>query len=176
VGVVRPLAGAAVVVAAGACGVFGAPDWTDPAQAPPCARPDADVVQLGRPLRYAAPLAATFHTGGSTLYLTANGFAPPGIIDLRLPNATLASIGPAATPPLYDQRRAEVSPVAAEVLVPQGGYGRVDLPAGDYWLVISEGADIELWSCAAGTLTGGPAPSPTRPPLAPPQPAPATTP
>ncbi len=132
--VVRPLVGAAVAVAAGACALRGPADEPDPARAPPCTRPEADVVQLGRPMQHHAPAAATFSDRRFD--------AVPDRARLR---------------PAGHHR-----PAAAEQ------HHGVDLAAGDSWLVISTSADIELWSCAAGTLTGGPAASPTRLPLQPP--------
>jgi hypothetical protein len=150
------LAGAAALSLVG-CTPGGRTGHAVPSPIPPCGSGPAVTVALGDPYRGTRP-PAHFQTSGGPLYLTAHGFNHGGVFDPDRAS-TAFSIGPADTPPSYDTQRGTVTPLAAGLSVKEGSYGRIELPAGRYWLWSSNGGGVEIVSCTPGALTGTPVPA-----------------
>jgi hypothetical protein len=141
---------AATLADAGAC----APDEpVDPPGAPvsvaakdPCAGKIGSRVRLGNPYRPGSP--ASFSTRGGPIFLTAH-FFEHGAMDPAV-GITTFYIGPAATPPAWDEPKGVVTPLTASLTVSEGEYGRLNLIEGRYWLWTTTGGDVEVVSCASG--------------------------
>jgi hypothetical protein len=134
------------------CGLGARPSPDDPpskSSQPPCT--PGFIAELGRPVSSRAPAAARFTTAGGTIYVMARDFDHGGVLDIS-PGSTAVYVGEADTPPTYDDRRDTVSPILVQTSVAENGYAALDLPAGRYWLLTSNTADIVAVSCAAGVI------------------------
>jgi hypothetical protein len=117
-----------------------------------CDGKPASSVRLGSPYRTGRP--ATFRTNGDPIYLTAHQFEHGGLLDPAT-GITAFYIGPAQTPPSYDERTGQVTPATATLLVKEREYGQIQLNAGSYWLWTTTGGDVELISCTPEGVGGG---------------------
>ncbi|GAA2384664.1 hypothetical protein [Dactylosporangium salmoneum] len=95
------------------------------------------------------------------MYLRATGFQGLSILDPHLPRQTQLSIGDPGALPSYNPDAFALQPFRAQLDARDGHWGRAELPAGDYWLVTSNYADIELLSCTEGADGGSPAVRPS---------------
>ncbi|WP_203896958.1 hypothetical protein [Virgisporangium aliadipatigenens] len=123
------------------------------------------IVDIGYPGDSDAPAAAHITTNGETIYFTATDFTTDDLFDSDRLRRTTISVGPAATPPAYDQRSSSVVGATAKIVVPQNTWIPIDLPAGDYWVLSARLSTTNVASCTAGGVTGSraarTAPSPT---------------
>jgi len=151
------VAGAATLALLTGCTPAGRPGATPaPSPSAPCGGAAASSARLGTPYPDREP--AQFTTTGGQLFITAHWYSHDGVLDFGRRGATVFYIGPADTPPSYDPDRKLVTPQTARLEVHEGEYGTVDLPAGHYWLLTSNGGDVEIVNCAAGGVTGQPPP------------------
>ncbi|MGI8536261.1 MAG: hypothetical protein ACR2K2_07105 [Mycobacteriales bacterium] len=152
----RSVAAALTVCTASACGGAGSPSAASPststtaASTLPCA--DATEVELGSPYTYASRGPAYFSTSGGTVYLVARRFEQGGFLDVPHPR-TLFSVGPGSTPPVVDPQAATVAGVRSEVQAGADEWVPVDLPAGQWWVLSSNGGDVRAASCVPGGVS-----------------------
>jgi hypothetical protein len=104
---------------------------------------------------------AEFTTIGGTLFVTAYGFSHGGILDPEVAG-TAIYFGLADQPPTWD-RQTNPSNLQAEIFVVEDDFTKVDLPAGRYWVLTSNGANVAIVSCeedgVSDPLVRFPAPS-----------------
>lgn len=109
---------------------------------PPCGPAGVAKADLGRPwTEY-----AEFATQGGQIYATASGFSHGGVFDSAVGDSRLY-VG-SGTPENYSFQGGEgPSNAILSIGVKEDGYAELELPAGTYWLISSNRAEIALVSC-----------------------------
>lgn len=131
-----------LIIAIVCCAAGCDPSPKNGAALPPCGAEGLARIELGRPLGR----EVTFVTSGGTLYATAYGFTHGGFGNAEV-GVTRLFIG-RGTPERVDAgQRPEGTLVSLRVV--EDDYSELDLPAGEYWLVSSNDADVALLSCSA---------------------------
>ena len=155
----RPLTGAvgllAVALVTGCAGADGASPTPPPAAQAPCAGAPGASVDLGAPT-LGGP-TASITTTGQPLWLTLAG-AGGGLFTGSRPAVAAVHLGPAETPPTYDEATSTVAPSLVEVRVTAGEAARLDLPAGTYWVWSSVDSRLQVAGCDVDSVRGTPAP------------------
>ena len=116
----------------------------------PCGGFPVETIELGSP--YLTNPTAEFTTTGGFIYVVARRFEHAGIFG-SLRGSTAIYTGLANNPPSWDSQKNIVSNIYQQISVLEKDYGRLDLPAGRYWLWSSSGGDIVLYSCQEGILS-----------------------
>jgi hypothetical protein len=109
---------------------------------PPCGPDRLAKAELGRPwTEY-----AEFATQGGQIYATASGFSHGGVFDSAVGDSRLY-VG-SGTPENYSFQGGEgPSNAILSIGVKEDTYAELELPAGTYWLISSNRAEIALVSC-----------------------------
>lgn len=115
----------------------------------PCDEP-AQEADLGSPLEENPP--ATFSVDGPRVWVTigrggGGGFFP------EVDQANL-SVGLQEDPPTYPASGSGVENQTVGVTVYVDRYTQLDLAAGDYWALLSQGGDLTLYSCEPDIISG----------------------
>ncbi len=125
----------------------------------PCDPSDGTVVALGSP-RLQSDTWATLSTDGGEIWVTAQGYRHEKPLDPEVGTGAVY-VGAAADKPTYKpgggvpENLVDVKPLR------EGGWTLLELPAGDYWLTITDASDVVATSCdPAGIFNPSPAPSP----------------
>jgi hypothetical protein len=130
---------------------------------PPCGGSPASSIQFAQPFLYGQPLTpGKFSTSGGKIYIKPDKFVQNGVFDLGDRKITEISVGRLSELPTTPPTSAD--PSIIRVSLHEREYGPVDLPSGQYWLLSSNIAEVQILSCTPGALTeipGGPTTSPT---------------
>ncbi len=119
--------------------------WNNPPRTnivPPCGRDGVSRIELGRP--FARP--AQFNGSGGVLYATAYDFGPRGIGEPEV-GSTLLYIGQGTLDDFQPGTNPK-DPLLTVQLV-EDDFNTFEVPAGTYWVVSSNDADIAIVSCEA---------------------------
>ena len=120
----------------------------------PC--PSGATLELGRPFR--GQQWAEFDAAGGEVFVTVRRFEKGGVLDPEVGRSAVF-LGPASSPPRYDEQSGRVSGAVARVSVVEDTWSSVELPAGRYWLWATNGSDVVVRSCEPAGVSGAvPAP------------------
>jgi hypothetical protein len=93
-----------------------------------------------------------FRTDGSELLLSADGFSHGGVLDPEV-GITEVYVGNPNRLPVYNQKTGVVSNVTHSFHIIESQVVSQTLPAGQYWLVSSNGNRVFVRSCLPGGVT-----------------------
>lgn len=146
------------------------PKASEPPQPPPCSGSPLTRADVASP--YVDNPPGEFKTDGSELHFSASGFNHGGLFD-SLNQSTEVFVGPASTPPTYDEKTGVVTPLTKKFKARPGRYTPVQLPAGAYWIWSTAAVHIRILSCTANAVTvtrlrRNAPPAPDAGPIAPP--------
>lgn len=148
----RHLLGAALAasVMLGACSLDpGSGAASTSATSHPCTVTGA--VELD-PLTFAAAPRTAVTLGGGTYRLTATGFLRGGVLDPAVGRTTLAW-GPTSTPPTYAPGPANIPQRAGQLYLVEKVPTDVQLSAGTFWFLNSNGVHVRLEACSPATAS-----------------------
>jgi hypothetical protein len=127
------------------------PKVSEPPQPPPCSGSALTQAYVARPYFQREP--GEFTTDGSELHFSAYGFNSGNVFD-SLMQSTEVFVGPASTPPTYDEATGVVTPFTKTFKARPERYTAVELPAGRYWIwSTSPFPNIEILACTANAVT-----------------------
>jgi hypothetical protein len=121
----------------------------NPTSSIPCAQPATTTEDLRS---YLGTSPATFTTDGTALYVLLTKFEHGGLFDPKT-GASEAYFGSTDALPSWDAQRNIVTNTIKQDSVTENRPLRVDLPAGSYWIWVSNFPVIQLISCTAKALT-----------------------
>jgi hypothetical protein len=149
----------AAVVVGGQAGCTPPPPKDSDSFKTPCGGSPASVVHFARPYLFGGTSApGQFSTTGGTVFVQPDKFARAGVFDVGDRMITAISVGPLSTLPTSSLPTPGAGVI--RISLHEREYGHVELPAGQYWLVSSNIAQVQIMSCTPGALTeihGGPA-------------------
>lgn len=114
-----------------------------------CAQPARITPDL-RSFRGTIP--ASFSTDGSEFLVLVSDFEHGGFFDPDVGRSAVY-FGPTSAPPSWDRQRNVVSNVVLQLTATEVVPMRVNLPAGRYWIWVSNFPDLKLVGCTPGAVT-----------------------
>lgn len=115
----------------------------------PCAQPAITTPNLRSNLETSP---ATFTTDGTAFYVLLTKFEHGGFFDPKT-GSSAVYFGSRDALPSWDQQRNIVTNVIKEASAVEDSPLQVVLPAGNYWIWVSNSPVVQLTSCTAKTLT-----------------------